>query len=395
MLVEILELLKNSQGKVPEDLLYKLAEQKIKEMMEDLLGDVIHHEFNDFLGFRKNEQGAAQAAGNSRNGSYQRKLNTRIGELNINLPRDRNADFSTKMFDKNQRNLSNLDEAVKLLYASGMSGHDIETAISKLYKNNLSQGSISNITKSFQEDVKEFNSRKLADKYFAIFVDATYLSLKRKTFDKEAVNTVIGIRLDGVCEILEFSVSPTETKSEWERIFLNLHNRGIDSCQILISDGFTGIEELSKKYFGESCKYQRCCIHLIRNLKNMVRESDQDEIASDFSDTLHMQDKEHANSAFDCFVNKWSIKYPSIKTWAERTPKQTIYAFMDFPRKLRKLIYTNNRIENLNAIIKRKARKHIQFPSQDSLERFVVSSYMSYNNSQKERHIQNYTLISK
>lgn len=395
MTEQIMALLKVSEGKLDQSQIYDLIDKIIASSFQKEVSKIIHCEFNDFMGFKKNEQGAAKAKGNARNGSYERKLGTDYGVLDLNIPRDRNGDFQTKMFDNNQRRIEHLDDAIKLLYAAGMTQTEIEKIVGNLYNNKLSQSTVSNISKQYSEEVKEFKNRQLQKEYFALFLDATYISLKRDSVDKESLNTIMGIDMNGQPEILTFCVAPSETKSTWEQMFEELRNRGVQTAKILVSDGFIGIEELMSKYLGEKCLYQRCCIHLERNLRSYVRANDQDAIAYDFKNTLHLSSKQDAYKAYDEFLSKWSKKYPGLISWTKRTPKETIYNFYEFPFELRTYIYTNNRIESLNSQIKRKARAHIQFPTQDSLERFAVTIFNGYNKTKGERHINHWRMISQ
>ena len=394
MTEQIMALLKASNGKLEQSEIYSLIDKIIADSFEKELSRIIHCEFNDFMGFKKNEQGAAKAVGNSRNGSYSRDLQTQYGKMKLEIPRDRLAKFKTRMFDKHKRRIDNLDESIKILYAAGLSDSEIESIIDNLYDNKLSQSTVSNIAKTYSEEVKIFKQRELKEEYFAIFVDATYLSLKRDTVDCESINTVMGIDMHGQPEILAYSISPNESKTTWEEIFNELKTRGVKSAKILISDGFVGIEELMHKYLGPKCLYQRCAIHLMRNLRSFVRVDDQDAIVADFKKTLFKETKEEAYDAFNKFVEYWGNKYQKIRQWAERAPIETIYNYYNFPQELRKFIYTNNRIESLHSEMKRKARNHIQFPTEDSLERFVVMIFNWYNHTKGQRHINNWKLIA-
>jgi len=213
MTEQIMMLLKASEGKLDQSQIYDLIDKIIASSFQKELTKIIHCEFNDFMGFKKNEQGAAKAKGNARNGSYDRKLGTEYGTLDLNVPRDRNADFQTKMFDNNQRRIEHLDDAIKLLYAAGMTQSEIEKIVGNIYNNKLSQSTVSNISKQYSEEVKDFKNRPLQKEYFALFLDATYISLKRDSVDKESLNTIMGIDMNGQPEILTFCVAPSETKS--------------------------------------------------------------------------------------------------------------------------------------------------------------------------------------
>jgi len=279
------------------------------------------------------------------------------------------------------------------MYAEGLTETQIQAIIEKIYDKKLSKSCISDMVDVVIEDIQKFQNRPLQEKYFAIFCDSTYVPLRRQTVDKEAINIVIGIDMKGYPEVLAYSITPEECKTAWEDLFLDITKRGVKSSMILISDGFVGISELIKTYL-PGCLHQRCFIHLARNLGDKVRKEDRAAITNEFMYLAKQLDMKHAVEQFQLFIERWSKKYPSILKWSNSIDHKTIFNFYKFPIELRKCIYTNNRSENIMKEVKRNSKQHIQFPTEESEHKFLVSRFNIYNMRVGKRQIWNWQYIS-
>lgn len=352
--------------------------ETLREEIEKGVNEIIGHELTAFLGYGKNSQGAAKELGNSRNGYYERMLNTSYGPIKIEVPRDRNGEFETGLFERNKRSTHNIGQIILKLYSAGMTDTQIQEIVESLYEHKYSSSTISTITDAIKEDVERFNARNIKEKYFALFADAIYIPLRRGTVEKEAVYIIMGIDMEGYPEVLAFNIHPSETKEGWSNILSSLNARGLKSSRIFISDGFTGIEEVVKEHL-PNCLYQRCFIHLCRNLIDKSRPEDHKSIANEFMALSKKENHYEAITAFEEFLSKWGNKYKSIKKWGEEIDINTIFNFYKFPKEIRSRIYSNNRIESFNKEIRRQAKAHVQFCNQDAEEKFLVSLFNRYN----------------
>lgn len=366
----------------------------MREEVEAAVNKVLKSELTSYLGFEKNEQGKAKEKGNSRNGKFERELNTTFGPIHVEVPRDRQSDFKTKLFEPYKRSTQNIAETVLKLYNANMTESEISDIIDALYKHKYAKSTISNITDVVLEDVKNFKERKIKKKYFALFMDATYIPLRRNTVEKESINIVLGIDLEGHPEILGYSISPSESKESWEELLKSLKARGLETAQILISDGFIGIDELIKTYL-PGCLQQRCYLHIVRNLKDKVRKYDQGIVANEFMKLARYETLEEALKKFKEFVDIWGSKYKSINEWAGCIDIMTLFNFYHFPYMLRKSIYTNNRIESFNKEIKRNAKAHVMFSTEEAEEKFLVTLFNRHNLGVSKNRIGGYELINK
>ena len=367
----------------------KALELLVKNYVQDALNDFMKSELSAKLGYEKYEvQG--KNSGDSRNGFYQRKLQTTVGELTLKIPRDRNNDFEPSPITKYKRDTDGIADIILKLYGTGLSDNEMKEIINSLIQSNYSKSKISTMTEALLEDVKKFKNRPIQSDYFAIYVDSTYVPLRRNTVQKEAINIVMGINNEGYREILGFSITPSESALEYEEILTNLKERGLKKALIFVSDGLPGINDVFMRLFPES-KVQRCYIHLLRNLIKKVRSKDKLIISNEFMNIAKQIDKETAENVLNEFVKKRKDLYPKIEIWYEKI--ENMLTFYDFPPELRHLIYTNNIIESLNKQIKRCFKKTEQFVNEDSLEKRLVYMFQDYNLGNNHRKVRGWQKI--
>ena len=369
-----------------------VIKEVIRSEVEKTVNEILGHELTAFLGYEKSEQGASKDCGNSRNGFYTRGLNTTYGPITLSVPRDRKGKFETGMFEKNKRSTKDIGQMILKLYSSGMTDGQIQEIVDALYSHKYSTSTISVITDAIKEDVVNFKSRKIKDHYFALFADAIYIPLRRDTVDKEAVFIVLGIDFNGKPEVLAFDIQPSESKESWFNIFQSLIDRGLKSSRILVSDGFTGIDEIVNDLL-PGCLYQRCFLHLCRNLMSKVRSQDKYEISQDFMELSKKDNGKEALESFDDFLEKRGTKYSSINNWASKINVNHIFNFYHFPKELRKNVYSNNRIESFNKEIRRNAKAHVQFCTEDAEEKFLVTLFNRFNLNTRKNGIRHKDLL--
>ena len=369
-----------------------VIKEVIRSEVEKTVNEILGHELTAFLGYEKSEQGASKDCGNSRNGFYTRGLNTTYGPITLSVPRDRNGKFETGMFEKNKRSTKDIGQMILKLYSSGMTDGQIQEIVDALYSHKYSTSTISVITDAIKEDVVNFKSRKIKERYFALFADAIYIPLRRDTVDKEAVFIVLGIDFNGKPEVLTFDIQPNESKENWFNIFQSLIDRGLKSSRILVSDGFTGIDEIVNDLL-PGCLYQRCFLHLCRNLMGKVRSQDKYEISEDFMELSKKDNGKEALESFDDFLEKRGTKYSSINNRASKINVNHIFNFYHFPKELRKNVYSNNRIESFNKEIRRNAKAHVQFCTEDAEEKFLVTIFNRFNLNTRKNGIRHKDLL--
>lgn len=375
------ELIKNAiaEGDNLESAMRKAAIIMAKESVESLL----RSELTALLGYDKYESDGKNS-GDSRNGSYERTVQTSLGPLTISVPRDRNGRYEPIAIPRYKRRTDLVTSTIIKLYSSGMSDEEMRLAIGSIYEASYSRSAISSITDAVIEDVKRFSQRRLPKRLFAIFLDSTYVPLRRDSVTKEAINLAMGIDDEGVPMIIGYSITPQESAEAYRELLEGFKSRGLEEVAVAVSDGLSGIDDAIAESYPKA-RRQRCFVHLLRNICSKVRSKDKSSVAEDFMSVAKQSTREDGERSLREFVEKWKEKYPKLAIWAEKT--EHILTFYDFAEPLRKTIYTNNRIESFNKDIKRMLKKQIQFVSEEALEKRLVSMALHYNEKVGKRKV--------
>ena len=375
------ELIKNAiaEGDNLESAMRKAAIIMAKESVESLL----RSELTAMLGYDKYESDGKNS-GDSRNGSYERTVQTSLGPLTISVPRDRNGRYEPIAIPRYKRRTDLVTSTIIKLYSSGMSDEEMRLAIGSIYEASYSRSAISSITDAVIEDVKKFSQRRLPKRLFAIFLDSTYVPLRRDSVTKEAINLAMGIDDEGVPMIIGYSITPQESAEAYRELLEGFKSRGLEEVAVAVSDGLSGIDDAIAGSYPKA-RRQRCFVHLLRNICSKVRSKDKSSVAEDFMSVAKQSTREDGERSLREFVEKWKEKYPKLAIWAEKT--ENILTFYDFAEPLRKTIYTNNRIESFNKDIKRMLKKQIQFVSEEALEKRLVSMALHYNEKVGKRRV--------
>jgi len=289
---------------------------------------------------------------------------------------------------------SEVEGLILRLYKSGLSDQDCADVTEALYSAKYSKSTISSITDALEEDVKDYKARPIDGDWFAIFLDSTYVPLRRKTVQREAINIAMGITMKGERKVLGYSITPQESAEEWGMLMGDFEKRGLKSARIVVSDGLAGLSGvIDGKLPG--ARHQRCFVHLARNLGAKVRKPDRAAIMQEFMSLSEKPDPNEALKAYGAFDTKWGLLYKGVKEWAEGIDPDEMFAFYGFPAGLRRKIYTNNCIEGFNKQIKRMIKKHIQFVDEEAEEKVLVSIFLHYDERVGKRPIRGKELIEE
>lgn len=343
--------------------------------LELAVNTLLRTELTAFLDYEKYDR-IGFHSGNSRNGSYDRTVKTEYGELHLQIPRDRNGEFKQQTLPAYKRTNGTLEETVIHLFQKGITMSEIADLIEKMYGHHYTPQTMSNMTKVFTEEVSAFKKRKLNSHYAVIYLDATYIPLKRKTVEKEAIHIAVGIRPDGAKEVLGYAIAPNESTVTWKEILEDLSDRGINDVLLFVTDGLKGIKDTIHHVFPQAA-YQHCCVHVSRNISSKVRVADRKEICEDFKTIYQADSRETALEARLAFSEKWRSSYSKLaKSILEN---DNLLTFYDFPLSIRRSLYSTNLIESFNKQIKKYSRRKEQFQNEESMDRFLVSRFDTYN----------------
>lgn len=343
--------------------------------LELAVNTLLRTELTAFLDYEKYDR-IGFHSGNSRNGSYDRTVKTEYGELHLQIPRDRNGEFKQQTLPAYKRTNGTLEETVIHLFQKGITMSEIADLIEKMYGHHYTPQTMSNMTKVFTEEVSAFKKRKLNSHYAVIYLDATYIPLKRKTVEKEAIHIAVGIRPDGAKEVLGYAIAPNESTVTWKEILEDLSDRGVKDVLLFVTDGLKGIKDTIHHVFPQAA-YQHCCVHVSRNISSKVRVADRKEICEDFKTIYQADSRETALEARLAFSEKWRSSYSKLaKSILEN---DNLLTFYDFPLSIRRSLYSTNLIESFNKQIKKYSRRKEQFQNEESMDRFLVSRFDTYN----------------
>lgn len=359
--------------------------------LEKAMNDLLKTELTAFLGYEKNST-LGYGTGNSRNGYYNRELDTRYGKLHLLIPRDRNGEFDQQLIPDYARRTDDLENTIITLYRKGITTREIADLIEKMYGHHYSSATVSNIAKAVEGQIQEFHNRSLSDKYVVIYMDATYLSVRRDSVAKEALHVLLGVTPEGTREIIDYALYPTESASNYEEMLKAIKQRGVKQVLLFASDGLEGVRDAVKRQFPES-EHQQCWVHLSRTVSRYVRNKDRKDVLEDLKPVYRASSEDTAKEALNAFLEKYRKKYPKLSGIFERA-EPSLYPFFRFPAEIRNGLYTTNLIERSNKGLKHKSKVKEQFPNEDSLERFVCCYYSDLNRSYAERIQRGYRHVS-
>lgn len=341
-----------------------------KEMVGDILENGLEAELDEELGYSKYDYRNKDTS-NSRNGYSSKTMKTSFGDVEIAVPRDRNAEFEPQLVKKQQTSLSqDIEEKILSMYAKGMSQNDISAHILEIYGLEVSDSTISRVTDKILPVVKEWQQRPLESIYAVVFMDAIHYHVRCEgRIVKKAVYVAIGINLDGRKEVLGMYVGENESAKYWLSILNGLKNRGVEDILITCIDGLTGFPEAISAVYPNT-EIQHCIIHQIRNSTKYVSYKDIKALMADLKKVYAAVDEETALYELDNFAEKWDSKYPKISiSWRNHWAELSTY--FKYPQSVRTLIYTTNSIENFNRQLRKVTKSKAVFPNDDSLMKML------------------------
>jgi putative transposase len=346
----------------PEDLIGEngLLKQLTKALVERALNtELTHH-----LGYEKNDP-EGRGSGNSRNGKSRKKLKGDFGEIEIEVPRDREGAFEPKIVGKHQRRFTGFDDKILSMYARGMSVREIQGHLLEIYRVEVSGSLISEVTDAIIDEVRQWQGRPLEPIYAIVYFDALFVKMRHEgRVENRAVYVAIGIRMDGVREVLGLWTANTEGAKFWLTVLTELRNRGLMDMLITCIDGLKGFPETIGTIYPKAL-VQLCIVHLVRNSMKYVSHKERKAIAHDLKEVYGAATAEAAEEELKRFAEKWGKQYASITTLWKRNWEHVI-PFFAFPPEIRKIIYTTNTVESLNRSFRKIIKNRGAFPSEEA-----------------------------
>ena len=324
---------------------------------------------------------AGEEPSNRRNGYGKKTVITDTGQIELEVPRDRQARFDPQLIAKYQRRFPGFDDKIISMYARGMSTREIVGHLRDLYGIEVSPDLISAVTDAVLEEVAAWQARPLEAIYPLVFFDALRVKIRDEGLVRnKAVHIALGVRADGTKEILGLWLEQNEGAKFWLRVMNELKNRGVEDVLIAVVDGLKGFPEAITAVFPQAT-VQTCIVHLLRHSLDFASWKDRKPVAAALKGIYRAVDAAAGEAALSAFQESfWGQKYPAIgqswrRAWGEVVP------FYAFPGDVRRILYTTNAIEALNAKLRRAVRARGHFPSDEAATKLL---FLVLNRSEKE-----------
>ena len=334
-------------------------------LVRQVLQTGLEVELADHLGYEPYDS-AGRGSGNSRNGSTPKTVSTEIGDVELRVPRDRNATFDPVTVPKHARRLEGLGANVISLYAKGLTTGDIQAHLLEIYGTEVSRETISKITDAVVDDMVAWQNRPLDRLYAVVLIDAIVIKVRDAQVANRPVYVAIGVNLDGERDVLGLWLGPTggEGAKQWMSMLTELKNRGALDALIVCCDGLKGLPDAIRVTWPDAT-VQTCVVHLVRNSLRYASKKHWGAITKAMRAIYTASTVEAAEARFDTFAEEWRETYPAMinaweNAWGEFVP------FLEFPVELRTIVYTTNAIESLNARFRRAVRHRGHFPNEQA-----------------------------
>ena len=338
----------------------------LPEMIKAVLERGLAAELTGHLGYERGDPAGRDVA-NSRNGSTPKTVQTEVGAVGLDVPRDRQATFEPRLVPKGDRRLGGLDDMIISLYAGGMTVRDIQHHLARTIGTELSPDTISTITDAVLEEVKAWQSRPLEQIYPIVYVDALMVKVRDgHQVRNKAAHLAVGVDLDGIKHVLGIWVQATEGAKFWAGVCAELANRGVRDILIACCDGLTGLPEAIEATF-PATTVQTCVVHLIRASMRFVSYQDRKKLAAALRPIYTAPTVDAAETALlelaDSDIGRRNTA--AVATWQRAWDR--FIPFLAFPPEVRKIIYTTNAIESLNYQLRKIIKNRGHFPSDDAV----------------------------
>ena len=351
----------------PEDILGEAG--LLKQLTKKVAERALNAEMEQHLGYAKHAP-EGRNSGNSRNGKSSKKVRSVHGEIDLDIPRDRSGSFEPKLIKKGEKQLNGFDDRIISLYARGMTTRDIQAHFEESYGVEVSPTFISQVTNEVLDEVKQWQQRPLDALYPVVYLDCLVVrSRDSGAVQNKSVYLALGINTDGEKELLGLWMAQTEGAKFWLSVMNELKNRGVQDIFIACCDGLKGFPEAIEAVYPKT-QVQLCIVHQIRHSLRYVNWKQRKVIAADLKRIYGAATLAEAELALAEFAEKWDDQHPTISlSWRNNWARLSV--FFDYPPEIRKVIYTTNAIESLNASLRKITKTRRSFPTDDSVMKIL------------------------
>jgi putative transposase len=345
----------------------------LRKVMETTIQRILEEELTSFLQAESHER--TQDRKGYRNGYKPRALMTRLGRMELLIPKDREGRFQTELFDRYQRNEKALMLSLVEMYVHGVSTRKVKAVTEALCGLDISKSQVSRLAKDLDEEVRIWRHRPLTKPYPYLVVDARYERVRiNHQVKTQGVLLAVGIGSDGYREILGTWVADSENEASWSEVFKELRERGLDGVRYVVSDDHAGLVKAIERYF-QGCLWQRCQVHFLRNLIAQVGKKDRPRIIEMMREVTAAQSYESARKRMDEVIEVLEKTHPKVAQMIEDHGEEILSVYQ-LPCGHRRSMKSTNMLERYNQELKRRTRVVRIFPHQESCLRLVTAMAM-------------------
>jgi putative transposase len=338
----------------------------LTQLTQRVLDRALDVELAEHLGYEKGDPGG-RGSGNNRNGVTIKTVLTDIGAVPVSVPRDRNGEFEPQIIPKYARRLSGFNEQVLSLYARGMSVRDIRSHLAGLYGVQVSPDLISKVTDAVTDEITNWQNRPLDPVWPVVYIDALWVKIRDGAVANRPVYLAVGVDLDGCKHVLGLWIGPSEGEGArfWMSVLAELRNRGIADVLICCCDGLSGLPQAIEATWPR-VTVQTCCVHLMRASLRFASKKDYPKLVPALRAIYTAPTEGAAAAALDELeASALGQRYPAIaRTWRAAWPE--FVPFLAFPPELRRVVYSTNLIESINARLRKVTRNRGHFPTEQA-----------------------------
>jgi transposase-like protein len=340
----------------------------LKALVKEALEQILQSEMTELLGAAPGERSDGRSG--YRAGYYGRGLITRVGKIELRVPRDRNGEFSTSLFERFQRSEKALVSALAEMYVQGVSTRKVKAITEELCGHSFSASAISTINKGLDEALTKFARRKLTEDYPYLILDARYEKVREEgVIQSQAVLVAIGINWEGQRQILGVELANRESQTSWREFLLQLRQRGLSGVEFVVSDDHAGLRKAIAEIVPEAA-WQRCYVHFLRNALDYLPRKADDDCLQELRWMYDRRNSAEAQRDLAAWVTRWQKKYPKLTDWVEENIGSTL-TFYRLPRLHHRHMKSTNMIERLNEELRRRTRVVRIFPNAASCLRLT------------------------
>lgn len=317
------------------------------------------------LGYEKGDP-VGRGSGNSYNGTSPKTLKTEMGDVGVDMPRDRNSTFEPQIIAKGETHWDGFDDRIISMYAGGMTVNEIRDHLTEIYGVTVSGDFISTVTDQVLDDVRAWQNRPVDECYPVIWIDALVVKVRVDgVVRNRPAYLVLGLNVDGKKEALSLVIGTGDESSKfWLKVLNDLRNRGLRTVCVICCDGLTALPDAIEATFADAW-IQTCVVHLIRNSIKHVSYKDRRAVVADLKPIYRAATEDAAAEALEDFTETWDDRYPMIAQMWRREWERFI-PFFAFPADIRKIIYTTNSIEAVNRQLRKIIKTRGHFPTEDA-----------------------------